>query len=209
MGLIHIFRPVLSIRPHSWTHPQILFLKNPTVILSEVYQAKNQVWIGGIDFCLCVEQVDPTRQERRLGSARAHLTREQRPQTHPLSTIATSRGILTFHFLAPVYWRFNREESGWSNFNITRHFILSASGRSWIWTYTQMEGNEEGTRVKSLVYGRRLLFTSQSPSRCRLFWSLYIMLFLWLEIQIVVVGAPWGKGRKKMAIFWKRLKVSK
>ena len=96
---------------------------------------QNQVWNEGIElFSVCGAARQQADLAKRRGwtarSALAARAPDRRSttlgRTHPLSTITTSRGILTFHFLAPVYWRFNQEETGWSNFNIRRHFILSA-----------------------------------------------------------------------------------
>lgn len=105
-----------------------------------------------LNFSLCVEQPGSRRIWPRGAAGqlarhwlRAHLTGINDLRTHPLSTITTSRGILNFHFLAPVYWRFNQEETGWSNLNIRRHFILSALNLD-----TNTNGGQWGELVLSL-----------------------------------------------------------
>ena len=141
---IHIFYNSSTITRQIWLFKIVIsFLDSISSRISEItrarywseikIQAKSSVKWGHWTF-LCVwssRAAGGSGREARLdsllGIGCARTWQEINDlRTHPLSTITTSRGILTFHFLAPVYWRFNQEETGWSNFNIRRHFILSA-----------------------------------------------------------------------------------
>ena len=108
----------------------------PNCIFSQTFYPNLQIFLHGYirhirdSLQLCVEQPGRWTDREAAGGYHCCARTWQRATTSDAPTfyIATSRRILTFLILAPVYWRFSQDESGWSNLNIRRHFILSALG---------------------------------------------------------------------------------
>ena len=116
------------------------FWNNPCEILVKSKSKQNQVWNGGIElFSVC----GAARQQADLAKRRGWQEINDL-RTHPLSTITTSRGILLF-----TSWH---RSIGDSTKKRLAGAILTSEdtsscqpSRSWIWTKTQMEGNEENS----------------------------------------------------------------